>query len=105
MSVPPMSLAGTDRRTHMALPEVVSREWLAASQACDTSLAHVSRAPIAKIEDYKHRPGWTFPFRGTETIGGSYYMLDETALGRQEAWEDPNGRAVDARGNRPDFSS
>lgn len=134
----------------------------------DTSLAYVSRAPIAKIEDYKQRRGWTFPWyssdgsdfnydfhvtldpsvapvmynyrapedeaetewplegpgrscflrdgdtvfhtysvfaRGTESIGGSYYMLDETALGRQEEWEEPKGRAVDARGARPDFSS
>ena len=142
----------------------------------DTSFTYVSRAPIAKIEDYKHRRGWTFPWhssygsdfnydfhvtldptvtpvmynyrtpeeheaagtagyveggwpvegpgrsaflrdgddifhtysvfaRGTETMGGSYYLLDETALGRQEAWEEPKGRAVDARGNRPDFSS
>jgi predicted dithiol-disulfide oxidoreductase (DUF899 family) len=43
--------------------------------------------------------------RGLETIGGSYYLLDETALGRQEAWEEPKGRAADARGNIPDFSS
>ncbi len=142
----------------------------------DTSFTYVSRAPIAKIEDYKRRRGWTFPWyssygsdfnydfhvtldpsvtpvmynyrtpeehqaagtagyveggwpvegpgrscflrdgdtifhtysvfaRGTESIGGSYYMLDETALGRQEDWEEPKGRAVDARGNRPDFSS
>jgi predicted dithiol-disulfide oxidoreductase (DUF899 family) len=28
----------------------------------DTSLAHVSRAPIEKIEDYKARKGWTFPW-------------------------------------------
>ncbi len=28
----------------------------------DTSLTYVSRAPIAKIEDYKHRRGWTFPW-------------------------------------------
>ncbi|MEA2687353.1 MAG: hypothetical protein QOE93_2548, partial [Actinomycetota bacterium] len=128
----------------------------------DTSFTYVSRAPIAKIEDYKSRKGWTFPWyssygsdfnydfhvtldetvgplmynyrepeaagewpgrscflrdgdtvfhtysvyaRGLETIGGSYYMLDETALGRQEDWEEPKGRATDARGNIPDFSS
>ena len=29
--------------------------------------------------------------RGLETIGGSYYLLDETALGRQEDWEEPAG--------------
>jgi predicted dithiol-disulfide oxidoreductase (DUF899 family) len=43
--------------------------------------------------------------RGLETIGGSYYLLDETALGRQEEWEEPKGRAADARGAMPDFSS
>jgi predicted dithiol-disulfide oxidoreductase (DUF899 family) len=43
--------------------------------------------------------------RGTETVGGSYYLLDETALGRQEEWEDPKGRVESARGARPDFAS
>jgi predicted dithiol-disulfide oxidoreductase (DUF899 family) len=28
----------------------------------DTTLAYVSRAPLAKIEDYKRRRGWTFPW-------------------------------------------
>ncbi len=32
--------------------------------------------------------------RGTEMIGGSHYILDLTALGRQEEWEEPAGRAV-----------
>jgi predicted dithiol-disulfide oxidoreductase (DUF899 family) len=142
----------------------------------DTTLAYVSRAPIARIEDYKSRKGWTFPWyssngsdfnydfhvtidesvtsvmynyrtraeheaagtaggvegdqpfeapgrshflrdgdavfhtysvyaRGLETIGGSYYILDETALGRHEEWEEPKGRATDSRGAIPDFSS
>ena len=43
--------------------------------------------------------------RGLETVGGSYYFLDETALGRQEDWEEPKGRAADVRGAVPDFSS
>jgi predicted dithiol-disulfide oxidoreductase (DUF899 family) len=46
--------------------------------------------------------------RGLETVGGSYYFLDETALGRQD-WEEPTGRAADACGGRawrrPRFSS
>ena len=118
--------------------------------ARDTTLAYVSRAPLEKLEDYRARHGWSFPWyssqgsdfnydfhvtvdenvappeynyrskaeferrqgssfefdgeypgrshflrdgdrvfhtysvyaRGTETIGGSYYLLDETALGR-----------------------
>lgn len=32
--------------------------------------------------------------RGGETTGGSYYLLDLTALGRQEDWEQPKGRAA-----------
>ena len=41
--------------------------------------------------------------RGAESIGGSYYLLDETALGRGEAWEEPKGRVEAARAARPDF--
>ncbi len=139
----------------------------------DTTFAYVSRAPIDKIERYKRKRGWTFPWyssfgsdfnydfhvtldesvmpveynfrtkaefdalgtpvyeggsveypgrsaflrvgdrvyhtysvyaRGLESIGGSYYLLDETALGRQEAWEAPKGRADDARAAVPNFA-
>jgi hypothetical protein len=38
-------------------------------------------------------------------LGGGYYFLDMTALGRQEEWEEPKGRATDPRQNRPDFST
>jgi predicted dithiol-disulfide oxidoreductase (DUF899 family) len=140
----------------------------------DTTLVYVSRAPIAKIERYKAKRGWTFPWyssfgsdfnfdfhvtldesvmpveynfrpkaeydqrgttvytegdgpvenpgrssfvrvddrvfhtysvyaRGLETIGGSYYLLDETVLGRQEDWEEPKGRADATRGAVPNF--
>ena len=44
--------------------------------------------------------------RGAEMLGGSYYWLDLTALGRQEEWEEPKGRAVSGeRGAQPDFAS
>jgi predicted dithiol-disulfide oxidoreductase (DUF899 family) len=43
--------------------------------------------------------------RGTEMLGGSYYWLDLTTLGRQEEWEEPKGRTADARPATPDFSS
>jgi len=43
--------------------------------------------------------------RGAESIGGSYYLLDETVLGRQEEWEQPKGRVQSARAARPDFAS
>ena len=42
--------------------------------------------------------------RGAEMTGGSFYWLDLTALGRQEEWEEPKGRADFARGATPDFS-
>ncbi len=34
--------------------------------------------------------------RGTEMVGGSHYFLDLSALGRQEDWEEPKGRATAA---------
>jgi len=141
-------------------------------QMRDTTIAYVSRAPLAKIETYKQQRGWTFPWyssygsdfnydfhatldesvapaeynfrakgepgafevppgesmeqpglstflrvgddvfhtystyaRGMEATGGSYYFLDLTALGRQEEWEEPKGRAADARASIPDFAT
>lgn len=41
--------------------------------------------------------------RGLESTGGSYSYLDLTALGRQEAWEEPKGRSETARSASPDF--
>ena len=43
--------------------------------------------------------------RGTEALGGSYYFLDMTALGRQEEWEEPKDRVANARAAAPDFST
>lgn len=43
--------------------------------------------------------------RGTEQLGGAYAFLDMTALGRQEEWEEPKGRATDARGAIPNFAT
>jgi predicted dithiol-disulfide oxidoreductase (DUF899 family) len=134
--------------------------------ARDTTLVVVSRAPLAKLEAYRARRGWTFPWyssyggdfnydfhvtldesvapveynyrtvaepeqqpfeapgqssflrdgdrvfhtystyaRGTEMTGGSYYFLDQTALGRQEDWEEPKGRANAARAAVPVFEA
>lgn len=130
----------------------------------DTRLVYVSRAPSHKLEDYKARKGWTFPWyssgdgdfnydfgvtidatrgstefnfrpvpddwdqpcempgmscflrdgddvfhtyssyaRGAEWLGGSYAVLDLTALGRQEEWEEPKGRADLERSATPNF--
>jgi predicted dithiol-disulfide oxidoreductase (DUF899 family) len=150
---------------------------LAHLKARDTTFVYVSRAPIEKIEAYKAKKGWTFPWyssygsdfnydfdvtldesvkpivynyrskeeyerrgepfagedeqgalerpgrsaflrvgdtvyhtysvyaRGLESMGGSYYLLDETALGRQEDWEEPKGRVSAARAGVPDFAA
>ena len=44
--------------------------------------------------------------RGAEMLGGSYYFLDLTALGRQEDWEEPKDRHDDStRSAIPDFAS
>jgi predicted dithiol-disulfide oxidoreductase (DUF899 family) len=135
---------------------------LAHVHARDTTIAVVSRAPLATIEPFRARMGWTFPWyssygsdfnydfhvtldeavvpveynyrtqaelaqagspdlageyhgtsaflrdgdrvfhtystygRGTEQVGGTHYYLDMTALGRQEDWEEPAGRATGA---------
>jgi predicted dithiol-disulfide oxidoreductase (DUF899 family) len=42
--------------------------------------------------------------RGAEYVGPTYVLLDLTALGRQEDWEEPKGRAPDARPAGPVFS-
>jgi predicted dithiol-disulfide oxidoreductase (DUF899 family) len=145
----------------------IARGHLSHLHGRDTSLALVSRAPLAKIEPFKARMGWTLPWysshggdfnydfgvtldesvapleynyrtkaeheragtgyylqgeqpielpglscflrdgdsvfhtystyaRGGETVGGAYYFLDLTALGRQEDWEEPTDRAAGA---------
>ncbi|TML14164.1 MAG: DUF899 domain-containing protein [Actinobacteria bacterium] len=79
---------------------------LAHLHARDASFALVSRAPIAKIEAYRKRMGWTIPWyssfesdfnvdwtyfttsRGVEALGSVWTFLDLTPLGRQESWED-----------------
>jgi predicted dithiol-disulfide oxidoreductase (DUF899 family) len=128
----------------------------------DTTLAYVSRAPLAKLERWKALKGWKVPWysshssdfnydfrvtldrsvappeynyrpidmegempgtsiflrdgervfhtysnyaRGAEMTGGSFYWLDLTALGRQEEWEEPKGRADFERGATPNFSN
>jgi predicted dithiol-disulfide oxidoreductase (DUF899 family) len=43
--------------------------------------------------------------RGTEYIGNTYTLLDLTALGRQEDWEEPKRRVAPVRGGDPTFSS
>jgi predicted dithiol-disulfide oxidoreductase (DUF899 family) len=42
--------------------------------------------------------------RGTDTLGSAYSLLDLTALGRQEDWEEPKGRAPRLHGADPTFT-
>jgi predicted dithiol-disulfide oxidoreductase (DUF899 family) len=42
--------------------------------------------------------------RGTDFLGGTYPLLDLTALGRQEEWEEPKGRAPRLHGADPTFT-
>jgi predicted dithiol-disulfide oxidoreductase (DUF899 family) len=42
--------------------------------------------------------------RGTDVLGSAYSLLDLTALGRQEDWEEPKGRAPRLHGADPTFS-
>jgi predicted dithiol-disulfide oxidoreductase (DUF899 family) len=42
--------------------------------------------------------------RGDEGLGDAYSLLDLTALGRQEDWEEPKGRASGVRGADPTFA-
>jgi predicted dithiol-disulfide oxidoreductase (DUF899 family) len=49
--------------------------------ARDTSLVYVSRAPLAKLEDYKARKGWTFPWYSSYASDFNYdfgVTLDES---------------------------
>jgi predicted dithiol-disulfide oxidoreductase (DUF899 family) len=41
--------------------------------------------------------------RGTDTLGSAYSLLDLTALGRSEDWEEPKGRVAKPHGPNPTF--
>jgi predicted dithiol-disulfide oxidoreductase (DUF899 family) len=41
--------------------------------------------------------------RGTDTVGSAYSLLDMTAFGRSEDWEEPKGRAAKLHGADPTF--
>jgi predicted dithiol-disulfide oxidoreductase (DUF899 family) len=42
--------------------------------------------------------------RGSEEFGGAYHVLDLTALGRQESWEQPTGRVPNPHPPMADFA-
>ncbi len=64
----------------------------------NTTLVAVSHAPYGKLADFRERMGWTVPWysaHGSDFNYDFHTTLDLTALGRQEDWEEPNGRATD----------
>jgi predicted dithiol-disulfide oxidoreductase (DUF899 family) len=59
----------------------MSKGLLEHLHARDTTLAYVSRAPLEKIEDYKARKGWTFPWyssHGSDFNYDFHVTLDES---------------------------
>ncbi len=64
----------------------------------DVTLTAVSRAPLAKIQAYKQRMGWSFPFASSY---GSDFNYDFQAGHAKEAWDagavEYNFRVVDLR--------
>ena len=73
---------------------------LAHLHARDTTLAHVSRAPLERIEDYKRRKGWTFPWYssyGSDFNYDFHVTIDETVVPPEynfrAATEHPSGLA------------
>jgi predicted dithiol-disulfide oxidoreductase (DUF899 family) len=42
--------------------------------------------------------------RGTDQLGSAYTLLDLTAFGRSEAWEEPKGRVAEPHGADPTFT-
>ena len=67
------------------------------------SVERPGRSAFLRIDDRVFHT-YSVYARGLESMGGSYYLLDETALGRQEDWEQPEGRADDVRTATPDFA-
>lgn len=69
-------------------PEELGFEWSPARRGDYPGLSAFLRVDDEVFHTYS-----TFA-RGLEQIGGTHYYLELTALGRQETWEKPEGRAT-----------
>lgn len=87
-------------REDIAAPEGIKLRW-ALDQAQPFEMPGVSF--FLRDANAVFHTNSTFA-RGTEACSDSYGLLDQTALGRQENWEEPKGRADDPHGPNPDFS-
>jgi predicted dithiol-disulfide oxidoreductase (DUF899 family) len=78
--------------------EEMSAGHIAHLNTRDTTMAYVSRAPIERIEDYKRRRGWTFPWYSSY---GSDFNYDFQVGHTKEAWDagavEYNFRVTDLR--------
>ncbi|MGA9856272.1 MAG: DUF899 domain-containing protein [Solirubrobacteraceae bacterium] len=66
-------------------------EWQRRGMPAPSGEVHGTSA-FLRVEDRVFHTYSTYG-RGTEQVGGTHYYLDMTALGRQEDWELPEGRA------------
>jgi predicted dithiol-disulfide oxidoreductase (DUF899 family) len=71
----------------------MSAGLIAHLNARETSLAYVSRAPLAKLEDYKARKGWTFPWYSS--YGSDFNYDFHVTLDESVAPVEYNYRTVD----------
>src|SRR4051794_40729596 len=69
----------------------------------DTTLAYVSRAPLAKLERYKATRGWTFPWYSS--FGGDFNYDFDVTLDRSVKPPVYNYRPVDLEGEMPGQSA
>jgi predicted dithiol-disulfide oxidoreductase (DUF899 family) len=88
-------------------------EWSPGLQAHldgrDTRLVYVARAPLAKLEDYKARKGWTFPWYSSHGSDFNYdfgVTVDGTVAPeeynyRSRAVYEANGQGYYFEGDRP----
>src|SRR5882757_4372171 len=81
----------------------ISKGLLAHLNARDTSFAYVSRAPLPKIESYKSRRGWTFPWYssfGSDFNYDFHVTMDESVAPIEYNYRDK--AELQAAGQLPD---
>jgi predicted dithiol-disulfide oxidoreductase (DUF899 family) len=72
--------------------EEMSEGHLAHLHARDTTFAYISRAPLEKIERYKAKKGWTFPWYSSYDSDFNYdfhVTLDESVAPIEYKLQDP----------------
>ena len=61
----------------------------------DVTLTAVSRAPLAKLQAYKRRMGWTFPW--ASSLGGDFNFDFNVSLTEEQQREEPSNTTTGAR--------